>query len=197
MKLSASCLLALLLTAAGAHAQVTGISESTDPARIAAVEARARAIQARDHARTPTTSGPMHGTTHSGWPYLSGGVATGGRHAMMAERNRFNLWVATVAKPSGAYLAGVALRIEDSKDASKVLDTRMSGPWLMVELPPGRYDVSGTYRAGRDAQPQTLTTQVDVAAGAHRQAILRFDSPAEVGPRASGGDPFAAPMSSN
>lgn len=186
----------LALAAVGAHAQgsVTGISESTDPARIAAVEALARDIQARERSGIAALSpGQVRATTRLGWEYVSGGVATEGRDSMMAERDRYSLWVATVARPSGAYLADVTLRIEDTNDRSVVLDTRMSGPWLMIRLPPGRYDIVGTYSADRDAPPQTLAAQVGITAGAHRQAVLRFDSPAEVGSeagRVSSGNPF-------
>ena len=48
--------------------------------------------------------------TSSGLSFLSGGITVGDRVSMHAERDRYTLWVATVAKPSGAYLTEADLR---------------------------------------------------------------------------------------
>ena len=187
--------------AARAQAPTSDVTESTDPARVAAVEKAAREIQARA-AQDASRGGPgasaglVRGKTAAGWDYLSGGVTAGERVTMHAERRRYSLWVSTVARPSGAYLTDARLRIVDSKDKSMVLDRTMDGPWFMVNLPPGRYEVMGAYLGDRAARLQTLSTRVSIAATGQRQAVLRFDSAAQVGAEMQSpfnGNPFAAP----
>jgi hypothetical protein len=132
--------------------------------------------------------------TPAGHALLSGGITAGDRASMSAERQQYSLWVATVAKPSGAYLADAALRITDLKTKAVVLERKMEGPWLLVALPPGRYEVSASLREAGEDQPQQLVTRVNVAAKGQRQAVLRFVSKATVDPamQSPGSNPFGA-----
>ena len=188
----------LLLFAAAAQAQTStgAVRESTDPARVAAVERAAAELQSLPPQKA---FGVEHGRTASGYETLSGGISPGDRVKMHAQRDHYSLWVATVAKPSGAYLADVDLRIVNAKTQAVVLDRQMEGPWLFVKLPAGQYNLSATFHAADGAPTQTLNSQVAIANQGLRQAVLRFDSNATVGPEMRSpfnGNPFAAPVAS-
>lgn len=187
MKKEISLLVACFLLASVARSQVApdGVRESTDPAKAAAVEKAARDLQARaarDAAagKSPAPVGVVRGVTASGRAFVSGGITVGDRVDMHAERDKYSLWVATVAKPSGAYLTDAQLRIVDLKSKATVVERTMDGPWFMVALPAGRYEVAATLKADGADKPQMLTTKVSISSAGLRQAVLRFDSTAEV-----------------
>ncbi|MBL8344687.1 MAG: hypothetical protein JNN03_04545 [Rubrivivax sp.] len=161
----------------------TGITESTDPTRAEAVQRAASGIQERA-ARDPQAGMPAlaRAKTPAGLAFLSGGISVGDRATMHAERSDYSLWVATVAKPSGAYLAGAKLRVVDLKSKTAVLEREMDGPWLMVSLPAGQYRVEATFKADGADKSQTLSEQVSIAPSGLRQSLLRFDSKALVSP---------------
>lgn len=181
---------ALLPASAAASAAVR---ESTDPSRAAAVLKEARAIGDRNAnvAKTggaPPVAGLVRGKAEDGSAFLSGGVTIDDRKTMRAERAGYNLWVATVAKRSGAYLGDVRLAITRVGDKAPLLARTMDGPWLLAALPPGRYDIVATLPGDASAKDQTLKSQVQLAKTGQRQAVMRFDSAAEVSP--DGSDPF-------
>ena len=185
--------LAFAAQAQRAPAASSGVQTSTDPARTAAIEQKAREMRAR------AGSQPMvffRGKTDAGLAILSGGNTVGDRVTMHAERGNFSLWVATVAKPSGAYLADAKLRIVNLGDKSVALERTMEGPWLMAALPAGKYEVSATFRADGASKDQTLSNRVTVAMKGQRQVVLRFDSAAKVSPDMDSpfkGNPFGVP----
>lgn len=194
--LAAAALAALALAARAqvpASAAASGVQESTDPAKAAAVE-RAAAELKRKPPPAPVVI--VRTTTADGYALLSGGITREDRVAMHAERQRYSLWVATVAKPSGAYLADVDLRITRLPAKTPVLERKMEGPWLLLALPAGSYEVSGSYSEAGADKPQTLHTRVQIAAKGQRQAVLRFDSKATVDSDAQSpfqGNPFGNP----
>jgi hypothetical protein len=115
---------------------------------------------------------------------------------MHAERAGYSLWVATVAKGSGAYLADAQLRIVNLKSKAAVLERTMDGPWFFVELPVGSYEVSATLKTDGSDKAQTLTARVNIPAKGQRQAVLRFVSTAEVALEMQSpfkGNPFGNP----
>jgi hypothetical protein len=196
-----SILTAILVTTAfalSAHAQGTpeaagGITETNDPARAAAVEQAARELKERGMAQPLSSADIVRSKTDAGFAFLSGGVSTEDRQSMSAERAQYTLWVATVAKPSGAYLANAKLRIVNVRDKSVVLERTMDGPWLFAGLPAGTYDVSATFRADGTDKDQVLSERVSVGKSGQRQVVLRFASAAEVAPEmasTSKGNPF-------
>lgn len=191
----AVALLAGLVLAFQASA-VEGVSESTDPARVAAVERAAEALKARALFGREVAV-PVRGYGLEGHAFVAGGITIDDRKELHAERGRYSLWVATVAKPSGAYLSDVNLRIVERGGKGRLMFERgIEGPWLMVALPPGRYDVTGIYRAEAGAAEQVLSQTVSVAArGQPRQVVLRFGTPDQVADemeRPFGGNPFGA-----
>jgi hypothetical protein len=179
--------------ASAAAAPASAVLETTDPSRAAAVLKEARAIGDRN-ARVAKFGGPppsavlVRGKTDDGTAFLSGGVTVDDRKTMHAERAEYTLWVATVAKRSGAYLSDVRLRITRAGDKAPVIERTMDGPWLLAALPAGRYEIVATMAADGPDKEQTIKTQVQLAKGGQRQAVLRFDSAAELSP--DGSDPF-------
>jgi hypothetical protein len=194
--------LTTLLMAAGfalnAHAQLApdAVKESTDPAKAEAVEREAREIRTRAATQPQGSADIVRGQADGGIAFMSGGNSVEHRMAMHAERGRYGLWVATVAKPSGAYLAEARLSIVNLKDKTVALQRTMEGPWLLASLAPGRYEVSATYRAEGSSRDETLTERVDIAKSGQRQVIMRFASPAQVSSEMDSpfkGNPFAKP----
>jgi len=166
------------------------VTESSDPLRVAAVEQAVRDLQGRQGQQAPSgaalaAASVVSGTTDAGFAYLSGGITSSDRELMRSQSGRYGLWIATVAKGSGAYLTDAQLRIVDTQRQTPVLERTSDGPWFMVALPPGRYTVSATLHTDGVAVPQTLTQQVTVPARGRHQAVLRFKSPAQVSPEMS------------
>jgi hypothetical protein len=117
----------------------------------------------------------VRGTTDSGHSYVSGGIGSDEVATINAERRRYGMAILTAATGTGAFLSDVHIRITD-EHAAPVLETQMDGPWLLVDLPPGRY----TIEAGLDGQVKKTT--VPLGAGAHQQATFYFDTHDEVQP---------------
>ena len=88
----------------------------------------------RVHALTPQTVG--------GIAYITGGVTIDERQEMMAQRNNYSLLLKVAAK-SGKYLGDSVVKITD-QDGATVFECTTDGPWLLVDLPVGRYTVSAT-----------------------------------------------------
>ena len=133
------------------------------------------------------------GTTDEGVAFVSGGIGQSELKTLHGERGLYTLWVATLAKGSGAYLSDARLRVVREPDRRVVIEHIMAGPWFFAALPPGRYEIVAT-NVGR-AGEETQTLSVTVRKGVLRQAVLRFASDADVGPEREhpfGGNPFAA-----
>ncbi|MDE2300189.1 MAG: hypothetical protein KGK18_18730, partial [Burkholderiales bacterium] len=106
------------------------------------------------------------------------GVGSDELRALHAQREQYSLWVVTAARPSGAYLADVLVKVFDAKH-EVVFDRRLAGPWLFIELPPGRYEVQATHKA------ETQTKVTTIHPGDHHQMLFYFDVAAQVLPPAS------------
>jgi len=98
--------------------------------------------------------------------YVTGGVGESGRAELTAIQEQFSLKLVFAAH-SGAFLGAVNVDIVDSAGQS-LLSAVSDGPWMLVNLPPGRYRISATYR---DA---TQTEEVEVPASGLRQVDLRW-----------------------
>ena len=127
-------------------------------------------------AAAPAAVAETTGRTVLGGAYVSRGIGEGEITQLDAQRDRYSLWVITAAKVSGAYLADVRVRITDAKKAL-VLEHTMAGPWLLVDLPLGRYDVEASY------QGKSLSRPTTIHAGDRHQMVFYFDVPAEVLPK--------------
>lgn len=102
--------------------------------------------------------------------FLSGGVGLDEQEALVARGKEFNLKVVTAAERSGAYLAGVRLKVVGANGAT-VLDTPMDGPWLLAQLPAGAYVLEATFEG------KTLTQQVAIPNRGQRQAHFYWRVP--------------------
>jgi hypothetical protein len=102
--------------------------------------------------------------------FVCGGVGLDEQQRIKAEAGSHDLML-TFATSSGAYMADVAVRIQDRRGAT-VLDARCDGPILLADLPgPGTYRVTAT-AAGASRQ-----RSVSVARG-KRPAKATFIWPA-------------------
>lgn len=106
--------------------------------------------------------------TPEGVDFVSGGIGDEERSALREAMPRYSLWLTTAARGSGAYLAQVKVSIIDAQDRLW-LRHAMQGPWLLVDLPPGRYRVEAQLG---DQLRQAVTT---IHPGDHHQLVLYFD----------------------
>ena len=144
------------------------------------------------------TAGALErGQSQGGISYVSGGIGLEEQAVLHAERSRYSLWVATVAKGSGAYLSDARLRVTNLDGNRVVLEVTVDGPWVFAALPPGRYEVSATLRAESADAAETITRIVRIQLGDPRQAVLRFASSADVAPEGEhpfNGNPFGGAL---
>ena len=115
------------------------------------------------------------GRTPEGVWYSVGGIGEeeSTRLAIDSASHPFSLRVA--ARGSGAFLADVDLRITDSGNR-RVFEHHLDGPWLLIDLPPGRYEVVGEHEGE--------VSRLDVVVPAHgrRSAVMYFPVQGEVRP---------------
>lgn len=121
-------------------------------------------------------SATTSGQTPQGWAFLDGGIGQTETDSMQAERPKYSLWITTAGKTSGAYLADVDVTILDDK-GQQVFERKLEGPWLMIDLPLGRYEVRTRYH------DQTQTRITTIHPGDHHQIVFYFDVAAEVLPK--------------
>ena len=113
--------------------------------------------------------------TAQGENYIAGGIGLSERDMLAERRADFSLWIATAVKKAGSYLSDVRIKISDAAGKS-VLDTRLDGPWLLVDLKPGSYTVEASFRK----QTQRKTT--NISKGGHREMLFYFDLAVETLP---------------
>jgi hypothetical protein len=101
---------------------------------------------------------------YHGTPLLTGGVSEEERDQMRGEAGQYNVWLAFVESDTGNYVSGVKVSVVDDK-GNAVVDTVADGPWLLAQVPPGRYTVRTS-----DGQEQQITA----GAGAKAMTILRL-----------------------
>lgn len=116
------------------------------------------------------------GQSPQGWAFLDGGIGQTETESMESERGKYSLWIVTASRTSGAHLADVEVTIVDGKGAP-VFERRLDGPWLMIDLPLGRYEVRSRY--GQEVQSRVTT----IHPGDHHQIVFHFNVDAEVLPK--------------
>jgi len=116
----------------------------------------------------------QRGTTELGGAFVTGGVGQEEVDALNSEKSQYPLAILTAAKGSGAFLADVHIRITDAQ-SRQVLGTVMDGPWLLVNLPAGRYQVEAVLNS------RVQKSVVTIGTGDHHQTAFYFDAPGEVG----------------
>ena len=123
--------------------------------------------------------------TNEGNRYVAGGIGTEEVEAMRQQAPAYSLQLITVAR-TGAYLAGTQVRITGPGN-NVVLDTTINGPWLLVDLPGGRYTVRATHSGN------TLERRLTIDSGRPQRVVLQFDAAVDAGDSVHGYDPGARP----
>lgn len=98
--------------------------------------------------------------------YLSGGVSLDEREVLAGRGKEFNLKIVTAAERSGAYLSDVRMKVIDTRDAKVLVETTMDGPWLLAQLPPGKYVLEATYEG------KTLKKTIAIPKDGNREAYF-------------------------
>ena len=98
---------------------------------------------------TPTASLPAQ-TTAGGVPYVTGGIGSDESAAIKAQFPKYamSLTFASMQNGHNVFLASVPVKILDASGAT-VLDVTTGGPYLLVDVPPGRYEVVASHQ-GRE-----------------------------------------------
>jgi hypothetical protein len=104
----------------------------------------------------------------SGVSYVYGGVGDDSIERLNSLAGSFNLKL-VFAMNSGNYVSGVRVAIADSAGKT-VLDTTSEGPWFLVKVPAGNYQIVATF-AGN-----AVKRQVAVATAASRTVDFRWAS---------------------
>ena len=123
----------------------------------------------------PAAQALQAGKTAQQRDYVSGGISREELDQLAQMKARYTLHLLTAAKGSGAHLAGVKVSIVDDR-GQPVLATEMDGPWLYVDLAPGRYRIEANFEG------QVERRQTQIAPTGRRQLIIYFASDAEVSP---------------
>ena len=87
---------------------------------------------------------------------------------MARVRDNFALAVVVAAKGSGAYVADAHLRIRDERQRV-VFDRLLGGPWLLIDLPLGRFTVEASYRGELQSRATTIHP------GDHHMLVFHFE----------------------
>ncbi len=103
--------------------------------------------------------------------YLSGGIGKSEAAAIKHAAKRYPLQLEFLlkAKPKDEYLADVKVKIKDAHD-KVVLDAISGGPFLLAQLPAGKYAVS----AERDGKVEHR--QIEIAPKTHRRIVFVWKS---------------------
>jgi hypothetical protein len=83
--------------------------------------------------------------------YVSGGVGTESLDKLSSIAGKFNLKL-VFALVTGDFLSNVRVAIADAKGKA-VLDTVSEGPWFLIKLPAGTYQIVATI-AGKEQKRQ-------------------------------------------
>lgn len=110
--------------------------------------------------------------TEGGIPYRSGGVGAQESQALRSQFRHYALALTFAANVGGrnAYLASVPVRIVDGA-GTPVFELTSDGPFLLIDLPPGRYEVIATHE-GREQR-----AKVQVSAGKPLERAFLWTSP--------------------
>jgi len=79
--------------------------------------------------------------------YLIGGSSEDERHFLEHIHTRYSAWLITRDRATGRALAGVHLRVIDSYTRRVLFDRTMDDPWLLLDLPEGRFQIEAVLAA--------------------------------------------------
>jgi hypothetical protein len=122
------------------------------------------AASAENHMTGLTVPEPAH--TMEGIQFVTGGIGIIERQIMEQMADDYTLQV-ILAGRSGHYLSRCRVDIIHT-DGGKIISTFTDGPWLLVDLPPGKYRV----KAAHDHIWKSM--DVEVPADRLKQVILNW-----------------------
>jgi hypothetical protein len=91
--------------------------------------------------------------------HISGGVGVEEREAMEESAGAYNLHL-VFSKTPGSYVANVRVIIRDA-DGNEVLSAVSDGPWFLVKLPEGKYEVISVYREVTRSKTVSVTNKIN------------------------------------
>lgn len=110
---------------------------------------------------------PLEIQSFSGGRYVTGGVGSDEQAQMESLRKQFNLRILTARAKSGDFLADAKVTI--MQGGRLILEVQMTGPLMLVELPPGSYAV----RVEAEGKPVDQTVAIVPRDG--RELYLYWD----------------------
>lgn len=126
------------------------------------------ASQACAAQKASAADGPQPQSAAGGFDYVTGGIGQSEQAAMTRRYGDYALKLVTARRGErAAYVSGVDVTIRDGDDRV-VLETTTKGPWLMVDLPPGRYTLAADHKG------RTQTRKLDLSGHADKQIVLRW-----------------------
>jgi hypothetical protein len=111
------------------------------------------------------------GTAADGRRYVTGGIGSEEVAALQGQAAAYSLQLITAAR-GGAYLAGAHVRIV-GPGKNVVLDTTIDAPWLLIDLPGGRYTVRATHSG------KTVERGLTITPARPQRVVLHFDAPVD------------------
>lgn len=118
-------------------------------------------------ASSPTELPPV--MTQGSVKYLSGGIGTDEEKAMRSQMSKYPLTLefAEHATPMPEHLAGINVTIKDHSGKTE-LDTISDGPFMLVQLPAGKYRITA------DENGKTQARDVVVAANTPEHVLFEW-----------------------
>ncbi len=110
---------------------------------------------------------PLEVQPFPGGRYVTGGTGGDEQEQMEKLRREFSLRILTARKKSGEYIADAKVTI--MKGGQLVLETVMTGPLMLVELP------AGTYAVRVEVEGKPIDQTVTLAQRDHRELYLYWD----------------------
>ncbi len=109
--------------------------------------------------------------TSYGITYASGGIGDDERSEMQQMKNGYTLLL-RVATKSGHYLGDIDVVFRRA-NGEIVFESRLDGPWLLVNLPNGSYDMSVT------SEGTTQRKKIRIGKGTYREVVMYWNAKVE------------------
>jgi len=101
--------------------------------------------------------------------YLSGGIGEDQSQAIKAAAGQYALWISFIARIDGKDSYSVPEQLTILKaDGMPVLDLKPDGPFLLIDLPPGKYRIAAGSATSNNTQ------SIEIRRGAHRRLVFRI-----------------------
>lgn len=110
---------------------------------------------------------PLEVQTFPGGRFVTGGVGTEERAQMEQLRPQFNLRILTARRMTGEFLAGAQVSV--IRGGATILQAVMTGPLMLVQLPPG------SYRVVVAVDGKAIERTVSIGPGERRELYLYWD----------------------